>query len=374
MHSSCSTGLPFRRSAIHAWVAACLLLLGGSSSLRGQAGVGTVTGLAERDEDGAPISFALVRLLPLPPAGRAASASPAVAQSVTTERGRFRFTNVSPGDYRLQLARIGFRPALSAVLVVGAGATVEHRLRVPSQVVQLATVTVRGGSDCLTGAQLTQEPRVAGLWAEAQKGVEIRRTFDRQYRYSRTLEQDVTLNWRLRPDSRRRTTFTLVNEPDSAAVREARAAASRRARGYARDNVVDLPDERELLGDAFLQDHCLETTVTEGDGALGLRFRPVERRRESVDVRGTIWVEAETYQVRRVEFEYLDDGDPYARATLDYADLSVGGAAIRLPSGGHGWVRLRGPQRALISGADATFAIRYSDIAPGRTQTTAPRD
>jgi hypothetical protein len=160
---------------------------------------------------------------------------------------------------------------------------------------------------------------------------------------------------------------TAVSEPDSVPARERRLRAARQANGYATGNLIELPDERELLSDAFLGGHCLETAVAEAEGALGLRFRPVGGRREGVDIRGTIWVAADTYQMRRLEFEYVDagDADPFARSRADYADVAVGGSALRLRTTGDGAIlRIRGPMRAGVKRASATFTFTYQDVRP----------
>ena len=99
----------------------------------------TVEGRARAEEGGAPVQFALVRLVradasPLP------SDSP--PQGMTNADGRYRFDGVAPGRYRVQLQRIGFRPLLSDPVQVAAGETVQVELRVASQPLMLPPVTV----------------------------------------------------------------------------------------------------------------------------------------------------------------------------------------------------------------------------------------
>lgn len=161
---------------------------------------------------------------------------------------------------------------------------------------------------------------------------------------------------------------TTTHEPDSLDARSERRRASLAANGYAAGNLISLPDERHLLDDAFLRDHCLERTVAEGDGALGLPFRPVRGRREGVDIRGTIWVAADGYQMRRLEFEYVDagDDDPFARSRADYADVAIGGGTLRLRTTGDGAIiRPRGvAARAAIRRGTVTFTDSYADVQP----------
>src|SRR5215207_5852041 len=94
----------FRRGVI----AACLVL--GSGPIAAAQALGTIEGIARSDDDGTPIAFALIRLSAADPQSPTTAAE---QQRITTGTGRFRFTDVSPGQYRLTLLRIGYRPVQS---------------------------------------------------------------------------------------------------------------------------------------------------------------------------------------------------------------------------------------------------------------------
>jgi hypothetical protein len=84
-----------------------------------------------------------------------------------------------------------------------------------------------------------------------------------------------------------------------------------------------------------------------------------------VDIRGTIWVAEDSYQMRRLEFEYIDAGDrdPFARSAADFADVAVGGSVLRMRAKGDGtMLRARGPMRAVVKRATATFTFTYRDV------------
>ena len=88
---------------------AALLMLG-MSATPAMAQKAVVEGHARAEEGGAPVQFALVRLVradasPLP--------SETPPQGITNADGRYRFEDVAPGRYRVELLRIGFRPVLS---------------------------------------------------------------------------------------------------------------------------------------------------------------------------------------------------------------------------------------------------------------------
>src|SRR6185436_2702674 len=95
---------------------AAFLILGATPDAIAQ--TATLEGHARAEEGGAPVQFALVRLVradasPLP------SDSP--PQGMTNADGRYRFDGVAPGRYRVELLRIGLQPVLSDPVHVAAG-------------------------------------------------------------------------------------------------------------------------------------------------------------------------------------------------------------------------------------------------------------
>ncbi|NIP58923.1 MAG: hypothetical protein GWM92_11430, partial [Gemmatimonadetes bacterium] len=65
------------------------------------------------------------------------------------------------------------------------------------------------------------------------------------------------------------------------------------------------PDARALLSAEFLRSHCFRIVEGEDDepSLVGLGFEPVEGR-EVPDIRGTLWVDRQTAELRRLDFEY----------------------------------------------------------------------
>lgn len=323
----------------------------GASSLHAQAG-GVVEGTARNAEDGAAIPFALIRLVP------STELRVKIPPSVTDADGRFSFSGLPAGEYRLQLERIGFERAVSPTLQVRSGETIRHELRAASQPLPLASMTVRPGDACLTVDRIADDPGLAALWNEARKGVEIRRAFESSYRFVQRLRQDGTIQWRFRRDRPLVRDDTLRSEPDSVAVREARRQARIRKYGYAQGNLLTLPSEKELLDEAFLRDHCF-TTVERTDDSFGIRFRPVAGRAKKVDIEGTIWVDATNFLARRLDVVYVDGGDPFGEGSIIYTDITVDGRPLRVPTSGIARVRMRGTDRALAQGANVDLRISY---------------
>lgn len=334
-----------------------LPLIGSAPIAMAQSSTGHIEGLARHAADATPIAFALVRLEPTEPR------ADTLRQRVTTAQGHFRFSGVPSGDYRLRLLRIGYKPIVSPVVHVRPGETLRHDLSGIDNVVQLATVHIQPGATCLTADQLMDARQLATLWAEVRNGVEIRRAFERQYRFTRIMRQEIQPLRRVGRSRMEVREDTVINEPDSVLVRDQRRLARNRARGYKTGNLVVLPDEKELLSDEFLTDHCLDTAIEEAEGVFGIHFRPTHRRRDGADVRGTVWVEAGSYQIRRLDVQHLRGNEPFSWIQVDYRDVVVGGSALRLWHSGHGRVTF-GLAGLLTSGATATLRFTYQEFEP----------
>ncbi|MEO7823726.1 MAG: carboxypeptidase-like regulatory domain-containing protein [Gemmatimonadaceae bacterium] len=338
-------------------VTQCVFLLT-APPLSGQAIEGTIQGAARSEEVGGPISFAFVRLLPVN--GDTAT----IRKVVTGDAGHFSFARVPAADYRLELLRIGYRPVVSSVLRVKQGETLQHEFRVASQRFQLPTVTVVAAGKCVGPADVAADSPLGEIWNEARKGVDIRRAFELQYRFARTFRQNAVLRLRVggaRPNVR---VDTLLHEPDSVTVRERRRLAGFAREGYARGNLLTLPDERQLFDDQFLRDHCLDPAIRKVDGVLGLAFRPARPERGRIRIEGTIWVDSTSYLMRRLDVEWLDGNRRIGDAVVDYTDMPVGGSALRLPVGGRAALyRITGPMSLAVRSASATFTHEYHDFA-----------
>lgn len=322
-------------------------------SIGAQSVSGSIAGVAHGADDGAPIAFAMVRLM-------LAASDTTVQVVLTAPDGHFSIGNLQPGEYRLQLERIGYGKIVSPILRVGAGQTVRYDLRSTAAPVRLSAVRVLPGR-CVGITELGEDPLLAALWGEAQKGIESRRVFDTQYRFTRVLSQIVKFDRTAMPDITRRRTDSTVNEPDSVLAQRRRALELHRSTGYvttggAAGLRVSLPDETELLDDEFLRDHCLETSPEQIDGDVALHFRPTGARPEGYALRGTIWLDS-LFLVRRLEFEYLKGDTTWLKSTVRYADVPVAEGTLRLASEGEAAGRAEG--LAMVKSVSGKFAMTY---------------
>lgn len=342
---------------IRAAVALAVLTCAPLGPATAQAAAGTIEGFARVETTDAPMPFSLVRLT------QANGKESVLQQSITNSEGHFRFAGVQPGDYRLLILRIGYQPARSPLVHVSPGEVVHYDLRSVPLAIQLPTVMVRGTETCLGTINLVDDPELATLWEEARKGVETRRAFELGYRFTSTQRQEILVQFRLRRDRHELRIDTVANTPDSVVVREQRQRARHEAAGYGVGNLISVPNEKELLDERFLNDHCLETTIQRANGTYGVRFRALVARQSGYDIRGTIWLDSATYLVKRIEYEHLDGDKPFSNVDIEYADVRVGGSVLRLPSSGNATLRVRGPSRMLASGASATLVYTYSGFA-----------
>ncbi|MBA4158658.1 MAG: carboxypeptidase regulatory-like domain-containing protein [Gemmatimonadetes bacterium] len=335
--------------------AAAVLSFSTGTEAFGQRATGTIEGTVRRLDDGAPLPFALVRL-------RAPGDEDLGAPGVLTDSGgRYRFLRVEPGAFQLQLELIGYERVHSPVLRVESGATLTHDLTSAFEPIRITGIIVRPEGSCVTADLLHEDEELAGLWNEARKGIEARRAFDLQYRYATILEQDVYVRLRLMRDRLDMRVDTIINQPDSVLVREERRHARQRDHGYGVRGALalTLPNERDLLADEFLQDHCLAAPVVGEDGSIGVVFRPVRPSADRVDIRGTIWLAPVSFQIRRLTLDWVEGERSIARGTIVYEDVPVLGHTLRLPVHGQLDGRMSGPMRAVVLGASAPVRFSY---------------
>ena len=299
-----------------------VLLLSAASVSDVLAQTATMEGIARAEDGGAPIPFALVRLVP---ADTTASRSRTPPQGITSSNGYYRFTGVAAGRYRVQLLRIGFRPVLSDPVQVTAGETVQLALRVASQPVVLASVTITPDV-CLKAAELVNYPQIQTLWQQARDGAAVRMEIMARFRYLVQVHQtpvgggrSVSQEW--------------VNDPGAAVKNAERRRSQRLSRGYRDGASHYIPEELDVLHEDFLKEHCVLSSAEYGTGEVGLRFRPLRQRRNVVDVGGTIWLDSATFLARRIELEYLDGDDQLGTVRLDFRHVSIAGVTLRMPGG-----------------------------------------
>ena len=228
-----------------------------------------------------------------------------LARTITSGNGRYALA-LPAGPVRLRALRIGHRPFVVATLSLGANETRQLRTVLPNTPIVLSTITTSVTSSCRqTGAA---GEAVATVFEEARKALISTTLTSRDarpiVRVSKYSEQRSLGN---RSQSRRLHEFS-----EGASLRPFQSLTpdSLARVGYVERDALGAtywaPDADVLLSEPFAAAHCLDLTNGAGDlaGWIGLTFRPAARPAGLVDVRGTLWLDRGTSELRRMEYWY----------------------------------------------------------------------
>lgn len=325
-----------------------LLILGLSAGPGATVQQAAIEGVARDERSGAPVQFALVRVVRLDSTALPSESPP---EGITNADGRYRVDGVTPGRYQVHVLRIGFRPMLSDPVQLVAGETMRLDLRVASERLVLPSITFNvtvTPDACVTAKELAKHPQLHTLWQQARDGASVRTGLMGRFRYNVLLHEESQEVKADGPGAPGTMDQRYLSDPKWAARDAARNRAQRLSSGhYAPNDGWRLPHELDVLHDDFLKAHCLYASAVPADGEVGLRFRPLRVRRNFLDVSGTIWLDSSTYLARRIEFEYVDGEESRGTVRLDFGDVAVAGGTVRMPVGG-------------------TFAMRPSRKDPAR--------
>lgn len=293
------------------WFRAFILVL----SIVPGVGAQTVRGLITR-ADGSSASGAVVLLV------RVAGDS-VVARGVASASGHFVLRTTAAGPFLLRVLQVGQRPTTVGPFTVARDAEHEERVVLAHRPVVLAIMDVRARNECRTNPDTGQ--RVAQLLLQARTALlaSVVNTSDGEMRaeyrlYARTEDRQRRA---LTPDAEQ--TVTRATATPFASL----PPDSIRTVGYVEsvgDSVMYRgPDAEILLSDAFASSHCFQLAHADSSrpSLVGVQFRPTTNRRGVVDIRGTIWMDRQSYALQVVEFLY----EPI---TDDERRVGVGGEVV----------------------------------------------
>lgn len=233
-----------------------------------------------------------------------------IVAGVTGANGVRTFQLDDAGAYRVRARRIGFQPFLSEPIVVADGQTVDARVPMPSRRVALPALVVVGERRCNARA-VAADAQVATVWEEVRKALTVSDLSQRDP--SASTVRMTARAYERHVDSRDRERRLFVHPPQPITSRpfEARAPAELSASGYVRRDagMVEYlaPDERVLLSDEFVDDHCFMLTFGSGAtaGLIGLEFTPDPTRRVP-EIAGVLWIDSTTAELRHLDFWFVD--------------------------------------------------------------------
>lgn len=350
-------GRPRWRAPLPVLVAVATLAL-----LTQPTGAQVVRGVVTERSTGAPVAGVLVTA---EPAGISAGPRPDGASTVSSvlsnQAGEYAIRLPGPGRYRVAAKRIGVMRHVSEEFDLALGETKRLDLQIDAVAVALPEVLVSGL--CVT--RRNQLPRIAALWDEARTAltatqISLRdRLFEaRVLRYENLLDPRtlrVLNEWRQDISGLVERPFTSISGDSLSVV------------GFWRELPGDSveyhgPDADVLASNAFIRDHCFSLMDGAGGGSrdriglVGLAFEPA-RGRNLPDIRGTLWIDSRTFELRFVEFRYT------RLPSMPNIDRSGGEVHFaRLPTGA--WIVrrwfIRMPQFGDVrSGNWLTTAVRY---------------
>jgi hypothetical protein len=259
-----------------------------------------------------------------------------LVRTLTSQNGAFEIRSPRTGFVRLRSERIGYRPWESSTFELRLRETLEYSARVSALPVRLATIETRRETSCRMRAE--ESRAVTLLWEESRKALVAASWNAEQGLYRQTLgSYRRDLDRRRRRVEHENTVFTTGLYEVPFRSREPRLLATQ---GYVTyedgANWYFAPDANVLLDETFHTSHCFKVVEGEGDdeGLIGLGFEPV-RGATRPDVRGTLWLNVESAELKRIEFSYT--GLP-----LQLSDDRIGGTIefLAMPTGAwivHKW-------------------------------------
>jgi len=223
----------------------------------------------------------------------------------TDERGEYTIGAPGAGRYSIEAKRIGVRHRRGTPFDLAAGESRREDVVLDPVASRLSDVTVEGRSKCV--ARPDADAGTAGLWEDARAALTATVLTKRQRisgtitRFTRELAPDDGRVLRADHESTRGDiSRPFVSIPVEKLSRE----------GYVvrrDDGSTDYyaPDADALLSDEFLRDHCFRVMPGGRDrvSMVGLGFEPVKGRKVA-DIEGTLWMDAATAELERIEFTY----------------------------------------------------------------------
>ena len=279
-----------------------------------------------------------------------------VGRALTNERGEYRLTAPRPGSYRLRTLRIGFQSLLTEPMALVAGDDITRRLTVSTAAFTLDTVRSTGRNACrvLAGDSTTL---VGSIWDQVRSAL-----IATQLTLAARSIQSTSITYQRMQDARSQRIGSQTVDVRSEFARQpwrSHSPDSLRRLGFVytlpdSSRVYNAPDLAVLLSDEFIEDHCLRISGQSDDRRLGIEFSPTSARRNTREIRGTLWLDRRTNELVELEYGYINrirqDEERLAGGTVGFTRMKNGMWAISR------W-NIRMPMLALVPLYSPTFAV-----------------
>ena len=246
---------------------------------------------------GAPLAGALAALVD--------SANLVLTESLTSRTGHVTL-RANPGTYRVRVRRIGYELYLSSPVEIPRAE--ELHIIVATPRVVLTTVVVNARAEC--GPISPEAATLASVWEEIAKALRLSQLTARDVsNLGETTLYSRELGPRGSVISADTTRLPVTRGRPFAAIDPGSLVDN----GYVRGNEFVGweyfgPDETVLLSDGFARTHCFRVVRDAArTGQLGVAFDPARGRR-TADIRGVLWVDDKTSELREIVFRYVNAG------------------------------------------------------------------
>jgi hypothetical protein len=254
--------------------------------------------------------------------------SPGGRRVLTDNEGAFAMRPPTAGTWMLEVRAIGYAPQRTGAKLVAVGETIVERVVLRQVATRLATLRVEARSACRRAGEL--DAVTTEVWddvwaalASAQLAREQRLVRAEVFVYTR--EVDVSTGLVMQEDR------GVASVLDESPFRTA-SPAELTSRGFVQTSLlgqVDFHglDAATIISPEFLGGHCFNLVRRDSAGVplVGLSFRPLNERGRP-DVQGLLWLDAESRQLRALEFTYtgLKLRGPVAGGRLGFTRLPNG--------------------------------------------------
>lgn len=251
---------------------------------------------------------------------------------LTNERGEYAVRATNPGRYVLSGKRVGLKRYDSPPFQLNAGESRRQDFELDHIDFTATLPQVSVTTDAPCSVNPAENQRVATLWEEARAALTATRLSLRDRLFQATMVRYVR---ELRPSSLRIlkedqvTRRGVTEQPFTSLAAESLSADGWVQPGDGGTYVYFGPDAAVLMSREFVRDHCfsLARRTREHAGHLGLAFEPV-RGRSLPDIRGALWMDSSTYELRSVDFRFVNVPDG-ARSAESHGEVHF----HRLPNG-----------------------------------------
>ena len=235
------------------------------------------------------------------------AAGTVVAKALTNESGGYRLSAGNSGSYRVRTLRIGFRPVVSDAIALLPDEDVTRHIVVTGVPFSLDTVRVeRRSSTCrlrTDSAFVTY-----AIWEQVRTALTATDLSTRARNLTATI---VTYERMVDAASNRIRRQTSATETGATSRPwTSLSPDSLRRVGYVATVdgwfVFTAPDITALLSTQFLEDHCFRIAESSDAARLGLDFQPIRERSNIPEIRGTLWLDRKSSELKRMEFFYTN--------------------------------------------------------------------